>query len=87
MSLSTSNSIEFMIDVTFFRLQRQDVTVSFHVAGTSRVRIYVNGNEKAQVTTNIPAAAQGLTPTFHIRNASAAAHVMEIDYIYAAQVR
>jgi putative ABC transport system permease protein len=29
MSLSTSDSIDFMIDVTFFRLQRQDVTVSF----------------------------------------------------------
>ena len=29
MSLSTSDSIDFMIDVTFSRLQRQDVTVSF----------------------------------------------------------
>lgn len=38
MSLSTSDSIDFMIDVTFFRLQRQDVTVSFHDLKPLRVR-------------------------------------------------
>ena len=38
MSISTSDSIEFMIDVTFFRLQRQDVTVTFHDLKPLRVR-------------------------------------------------
>lgn len=37
MSLSTSDSIEFMIDVTFFRLQRQDVTVTFRDQRPQRV--------------------------------------------------
>lgn len=38
MSISTTDSIDFMIDVTFFRLQRQDVTVTFHDLKPLRVR-------------------------------------------------
>jgi putative ABC transport system permease protein len=38
MSISTNDSIEFMIDVTFFRLQRQDVTVTFQDLRPLRIR-------------------------------------------------
>ncbi len=37
MSMSTWDSIEFMIDVTFFRLQRQDITVTFRELKPRRV--------------------------------------------------
>ena len=37
MSMSTWDSIEFMIDVTYFRLQRQDITVTFRELQPQRV--------------------------------------------------
>ncbi len=37
MSMSSWNSIEFMIDVTYFRLQRQDITVTFRELKPKRI--------------------------------------------------
>ncbi len=58
MSMSTWDSIEFMIDVTYFRLQRQDATVTFREIKPMRVvndLAVLPGVRKVEATRTIPA--------------------------------
>jgi hypothetical protein len=60
------------------------VTLAFWVQGTSRVRYYVNGNEKV-VSTTLPDAGALLTPTFACVDNGGAATVFTVERIYAAR--
>lgn len=62
------------------------VTVSFHVIGNKRVKMYVNGKEVLSTTTNLPSSV-ALTPTVATQNNGAVQAILEIDYIYCAQTR
>ena len=63
------------------------VVVAFHVTGTDRVRMYVNGSEKLNTTLNIPSAATFLVPTLAFQNFGTGRRIMEVDYVFIAQVR
>ena len=61
------------------------VTLGFHVISNERVKFYVNGAEKANVTTNIP-DTDAVTLTMEVHSPTASS-TMEVDYIYCAQTR
>lgn len=64
------------------------VTVGFYVNGVTSVAGYINGTLVAALalaTANIP--VQAMSPIVSIRNASAAASTMTIDYIKVIQLR
>lgn len=62
------------------------VTLAFHVIGNQRVKMYVDGNEKLNITSNIPSSV-ALTPTVAIQNNGSVRGILEIDYIFVSQVR
>ena len=66
------------VDDTYF-------TIAAHMIGTQRIKYYVDGQEKANFSTNIATGA--LTPTIAIINNAGAAKQMLIDYVFVTQVR
>lgn len=61
------------------------VTLAFHVIGNKRVKFFVNGSEKASVTTNIP-DGDAVTLTMEVHSPTASS-TLEVDYIYCVQKR
>jgi len=74
---------------TGVNLSTEFVTLAFHVIGNRRVKFYVDGNEKASFTTNIPiASGDAMTLTMAmLENGAAGSPELMVDYIYCAQVR
>jgi len=56
-------------------------------ATTGSVVFYVNNSQAAVISLNLPASSLALTPTYHIATNSAAARVLTIDSMLAAQER
>lgn len=86
-SAATQTSLDTGSDLTADTF----VTLAFWLqmnGSTGRVRFYVNGTEKFQTTSTIPAVGSSpMTPTFACQNNSTVQAIMEIDYIYCAQTR
>lgn len=81
-STTTQNALDTGVDYvadTFF-------TVGFRVISNTKVKFYVNGAYVHESSTLLPSTNE-LSPVFCIKNNSAAASTMEIDYIYVRQDR
>lgn len=63
------------------------VELAFVIEAGVRVNFYVNGVPVSTHTTNLPDDATKLTPSFAIRNSSAAAQTLSIDWIQVVQKR